>query len=174
MDLLFISRRGKLPSYLRRNKDKDATEGTYKHYSSNIYDEVILPGEFQKDDMEGMVEITDQNSTTTEQLGNGYYTEVKDLYENVVPPSKTASLTQPISNDTIKSSRDEYQNMENINTKLPEELPPYITIINVPKSQTGHFGDQKQYRSHPDRALNKPVVEKHKSVIQVSSDGHKD
>lgn len=173
MGLLFISRRRKLP-YLRRKKDKDAIGKSYIHYSSNIYDEIILPGEIQKENTEGMVEIADYNSTTTEQLGNGGYTERKGLYENGAPPSKTAFLTQPISNETLKSSIDGYENMENINTKLPEESPPYITVITVPKSQTGNLGDKKQYTSHPDQALNKPVVEKHKSVIQVNSDGHKD
>uniref|UniRef100_K1RFX4 C-type lectin domain-containing protein n=1 Tax=Magallana gigas TaxID=29159 RepID=K1RFX4_MAGGI len=119
-------RRGNLLSNLRRNKDKDATEGTYKHYSS-IYDEVILPGEFQKENMYEMEEINDHNSTTSEQLSNGGYTEREGLYENGVPPSKTASLTQPVPKDTVTSSRDKYQNMENINTKQPQESPPYIT-----------------------------------------------
>lgn len=170
MDLLFICRRGKLLSNLRRNKDKDATEGTYKHYSS-IYDEVILPGEFQKENMYEMEEINDHNSITSEQLSNGGYTEREGLYENGVPPSKTASLTQPVPNDTVTSSRDKYQNMENINTKQTQESPPYITVIKVPKSQTGYLDNQKQYTSPPDRALNK--VEKHKSVIQVGSDALK-
>lgn len=170
MDLLFICRRGKLLSNLRRNKDKDATEGTYKHYSS-IYDEVILPGEFQKENMYEMEEINDHNSITSEQLSNGGYTEREGLYENGVPPSKTASLTQPVPKDTVTSSRDKYQNMENINTKQTQESPPYITVIKVPKSQTGYLDNQKQYTSPPDRALNN--VEKHKSVIQVGSDALK-
>lgn len=170
MDLLFICRRGNLLSNLRRNKDKDATEGTYKHYSS-IYDEVILPGEFQKENMYEMEEINDHNSTTSEQLSNGGYTEREGLYENGVPPSKTASLTQPVPKDTVTSSRDKYQNMENINTKQTQESPPYITVINVPKSQTGYLDNQTQYTSPPDRALNN--AEKHKSVIQVGSDALK-
>lgn len=65
MDLLFICRWGNLFFNFRRNKDKDVIEGIYKYYSS-IYDEVILFGEFEKENMYEMEEINDYNSIILE------------------------------------------------------------------------------------------------------------